>query len=129
MYGYHLWIVLSESTQESDVGTLAQKIQALRVLVSEELASLSAEPICQVNCDWVFQCSVSRNHKGGEHERLQRILAWIVDRLPGSYGLVYVRDDEDSVVSDLYSVLVIARGSVEERADVFLSPIVPTIED
>ncbi len=131
MYNYHLWIVLSESTEESDTGGLAEKIEQLRELVTERVTVQPQDPVNQVNYDWVFQCSASHNHKGDAHQRLESLLAWITEYLPGSFGLVYWNDDEDEIPenSEAFRVLVIARGGITERNDNFLSPIVPTIED
>ncbi|HET9958476.1 MAG TPA: Imm7 family immunity protein [Polyangiaceae bacterium] len=129
MYSYHLWIVLAESTQENDIGGLQDKINGLRTLLAESLDTRPEHPIIKVNCDWLFQCSVSHNHKGDAQERLESVLRWITRRLPGSYGLVYYRDDEDPREANSYRVLVVSRGGVVERTDPFLSPVVPTIED
>ena len=35
MYRFHVWVVLAESTQESDVGHLAEKIGGLRERVAQ----------------------------------------------------------------------------------------------
>ena len=129
MYTYHLWIVLAESVTEADSGRLSEKVQALRTLVAERMTPPPQSPINQINHEWVFQCSVSRNHGGQQLDRLHAVLTWICEHLPGSYGLVYLRDDEDSAFSGSYKVLVVARGRFVERRDPFLSPIVPTIED
>ncbi len=131
MYTYHLWIILSESTKESDLGSLTDKVCSLREIVSEQVTVQPENPVNQVNCDWIFQCSASHNHRGDAHQRLGNILDWIVKHLPGSFGLVYWNDNEDEEPgnSERYRVLVIARGCVHEKEDGFLSPIIPTVED
>jgi hypothetical protein len=48
---------------------------------------------------------------------------------PGSYGLLYTYDDEDFDHENVFRVYVLARGSLTERTDPFLSPFVPTVED
>jgi hypothetical protein len=129
MYTYHLWIVLAESTLESDTGCLAAKVQTLEALVAQRIGPQPRAPINQVNYDTVFQCSVSRNHRGEHWVRLCEVLSWITKELPGSYGLVYLRDDEDPDLKGAFRVLVLARGRIAEHEDPFLSPIVPMIED
>lgn len=57
---------------------------------------------------------------------------WIGTIAPGSYGLLYYWDDEDSRGAEYrnqYRVLVMTRGTVAEQADPFLSPCEPTIDD
>jgi Immunity protein 7 len=46
-----------------------------------------------------------------------------------SYGLLYTRDDEDPAHEHTFRVFVLARGTLTERADPFLSPFVPGVED
>ena len=52
--------------------------------------------------------------------------------LTGSYGLLYVLDDEDYQDGDYqneFRVWRLVRGALEERSDPFLSPFIPTVED
>jgi hypothetical protein len=48
---------------------------------------------------------------------------------PSSYGLLYTYDDEDVDHQNVFRVYLLARGSLTERSDPFLSPFVPTVED
>lgn len=47
----------------------------------------------------------------------------------GSYGLIYLYDDEAAGRENQFQVFSLSRGSVKEFSDFYLSPIVPTIED
>jgi len=62
---------------------------------------------------------------------------WVVDffrflatRAPGSYGLLFVQDEEDhrDGYADAFRVFRLARGELRELDDPFLSPRVPIIE-
>ncbi len=46
----------------------------------------------------------------------------------GSYGLLYVHDDETKINSDVFVVYKLARGKFERIVDTFLSPLIPTVE-
>ncbi|WP_158545185.1 Imm7 family immunity protein [Bremerella cremea] len=131
MYEYRLWIELSESTEESDCGQLAQKVELLKAKVSDNLKCLPINCIMQVNYATIFQCSGGANHRGAEHDKLLDVLQFLVELLPGSHGLVYWSDDENpgNSVFDGYKVLVVARGTIIEKFDPFLSPRNPTVED
>lgn len=83
----------------------------------------------------VLLFSVSTNHRSSS---LWDLLDWIVEHGPGSYGLVYVHDDEDVPTnrtpgrgegdhSNEFRVWRVAAGSLEELTDPFLSPIVPRV--
>jgi hypothetical protein len=50
----------------------------------------------------------------------------IAQAAPGSYGVMYVLDDD---VSDTWDRLVMRRGTVSREADTSLSPHIPAAED
>ena len=65
-------------------------------------------------------------------------MEWVATNGPGSYGLVYVHDDEDNAgntdygrglmdFTNVFRVWRICNGELTELADPFLSPIVPTV--
>ena len=133
MYEYHLWVVLRESTEDPDCGSLEEKAGVLRRLVGERMVGKPGPDGCiaGVNGALVFQVSGGANHRGEDHESLLAVLRHVAAELPGSYGLVYWYDDEDPGRSrfDGYRVIVVARGRLQDRYDPFLSPIVPHVED
>ncbi|HXT38297.1 MAG TPA: Imm7 family immunity protein [Chloroflexota bacterium] len=58
-------------------------------------------------------------------------LYFLYERLPGSWGLLYERDDETTAPPgpNAFRVRLLARGQIKEGTDPFLSPCRPTIED
>ena len=83
----------------------------------------------------VLQFAASRNHRAS---CIWDLMRWVAVNGAGSYGLVYVHDDEDSETntdyrrgdadySNCFRVWRILNGQVEELDDPFLSPIVPLI--
>jgi len=136
MYDYRLWIDLAESPEESDCGGLEKKAVELQLLVREKLRCKPNDCIFDVNCSKVWQCSGSANHRGSAHAALLEVLQFVIEKLPGSHGLVYWCDDErpdryESARRDDYGyrVIAIARGKMHERFDPFLSPRNPVVED
>lgn len=87
----------------------------------------------------ILQFCTSKNHRGGS--TMWDLMDWIVKHGDGSYGLVYVHDDEDGGhdspyfgrgraepdFSNVFRVWRILPGKLEELDDPFLSPIVPMI--
>lgn len=71
------------------------------------------------------------NRRRFEADALDDMLGIIARDLPGSYGLLYERDDgrTETPGPDAFTVRVMTKGNVETRLDPFLSPAVPTIED
>ncbi len=77
----------------------------------------------------VLSIAGHRNHR---YEPVIDLFRWLAVNGPGSYGLLYVWDDEDHKHGDyqnLFRVWRLARGVLEERSDPFLSPPIPTVED
>ncbi len=78
----------------------------------------------------VLSVAGHRNHRC---ETALDLFRWLAINGPGSYGLLYVRDDEDfrrgGDFGNEFRVWRLARGVLEEQDDPFLSPPIPTVED
>ncbi|PNY81769.1 Imm7 family immunity protein [Deinococcus koreensis] len=72
-----------------------------------------------------------KNHRSSYWDDIQTLLEWICREAPGSFGLLYWRDDEGDPPAEAnnFQVIVMARGELTTRFDPFLSPTIPTIED
>lgn len=66
----------------------------------------------------------SRNHSAPE---LFELLGWITSNAAGSYGVVYIRNDESTFPNE-FRIIRIAKGQQTEHVDPLLSPIYPTVE-
>jgi hypothetical protein len=88
------------------------------------------------NHNGMLQVYLSRNHRSSP---FWAMLKWIAEHGPGSYGLFYVQDDEDSAgppygraipedYNNVFRVHRIMNGRVDELADPFFGPIVPSLE-
>ena len=70
------------------------------------------------------------NHR---YEPVIDLFRWAAENLSESYGLLYVWDDEDCRgdsrdYSNMFRIWRVVQGTIDEYADPFLSPCVPTIE-
>jgi Immunity protein 7 len=73
----------------------------------------------------------------GQHNRYRNyvlnLFEWIAENSLGSYGILYLRDDENSRrdfdYSNEFRVWTLRKGILTENSDPFLSPCIPTIED
>ena len=126
MFEFHGWAVLSWG--DTSIGTDVQ-LSAIRQAID---AARSVPSIAEVatpgNDLQVVFVHGSRNHYVPSIERLYAVIA---KQAPESYGLLYVRNDEDARGLDFencFRVWRLARGECAEMADPFLSPCVPTIE-
>lgn len=70
------------------------------------------------------------NHMIQQVKEVIELFAFIGKIAIGSYGLIYMWDDEDvNGQENTFQVYRLARGCVDKMEDTFLSPVIPTIED
>ena len=62
------------------------------------------------------------------YERAIDLFRWLADNAPGSYGLLYMRDDASEYDNE-FGVLRLARGDLIETEDPLLSPYFPVVEE
>ena len=132
MYEYHGWCSLRWTAGEVDDD--AQELRGLELVASFVAQLHWPNGFCTLTPFNGKYCV----HLGGVHNTPQGVagdLNWlfnlVAQELPGSYGLLYWRDSADPAPPGLgnWHVRLLARGSVHERFDPFLSPITHTSED
>jgi hypothetical protein len=131
MYEAHGWCGLGESPEDIDDGGLDAAVAELRQRIEAVNWSSLVMDLRRVNGFWFLNLTCVTNRRRGEANFMDELIAWIAARLPGSWGLVYDRDDEmpEPHGPNRFRVRVIARGAIDERLDQFLSPARPVIED
>jgi Immunity protein 7 len=77
----------------------------------------------------VLSIAGAANHKGSGWSDIFDLLNYISKSADRSYGVIYLRDDEDPVRFNSYQVFVVKKGSIVCAVDPHLTPCVPTIED
>ncbi|TWU14723.1 hypothetical protein CA54_35920 [Symmachiella macrocystis] len=128
MFEFHGWARVQYHTHNTDSilqdrcwDNLVEYVKT----IPNELVSLNRYNMC----DSVF-VNGQHNHRS---EYVIELFQWIADNSLGSYGILYIRDDEDhSRLSDFencFRVWRLCRGTLSEHDDPFLSPAIPTVED
>lgn len=134
MYEAHLWLGLREDTYEEEFESRDVKVARLAEFVREQealgLPTMKAE-LFPLNGTYYLTVTVDANRRRDEAQWIADLIGWVASDLPGSWGLLYERDDEtpDWPGPNAFKVTVIARGTGAERFDPFLSPCNPVIED
>lgn len=127
MVEMHGWITIRETyevTDEDNLQTIVDEIN--RDLDDLECSELKPK---WMNGECCFQCSLYTNHWGGSNQDILNIYCLIAKKAIGSYGLLYVHDDESKDDCNNFVVYKLARGKVDRIADTLLSPYIPTVED
>ncbi|TCB93374.1 hypothetical protein E0H26_22795 [Micromonospora zingiberis] len=132
MYELHGWCRLSQTTEESDTGQLDAIVDELTELVAGlEFPTNVLAQVTVLNGEYYLLLHGVANRRRDEAAGMSQVLQFVVRRLPGSYGLLYEKDEDmpDPPGPNAFRVHVMARGEINERLDPFLSPIRPVIED
>ena len=130
MVELHGWITFRETSaaswnEEENICSLVEKIR-------DEIAGLSwfKPEVKAQNGVWFAEFTIFCNRITPEVNEVFELYKKIGQIAEGSYGLIYLYDDEDvHGKANQFQVFLLARGKVTEKKDVFLSPIIPTIED
>lgn len=131
MYEFHGWFGLAETTEEADDGGLAQAVSELTAQVDALDWKTSEASVVLLNGQHFLRLTGLVNRRRDEADDVERLLGFVADRLPGSWGLLYERSDDMPTPPGpgAFRVRVVARGQVREQLDPFLSPVQPNIED
>lgn len=128
MVEMHGWITIRETYEVMDD---ADNIHAIVDDINRNLDELGYPDLKPkwINGECFFQCALSTNHWGEQNQDILNIYYLIAKKAVGSYGLLYVHDDESETDSNVFVVYKLARGKVERTVDTLLSPYIPTVED
>ncbi len=133
MFEFHGWInIRPDDTDDPDWDVLRERQRALSDEVDQRVKEI----------EWCFGVfTVHRGLNGQDHlvatgfanhrkTNVVELFEWIASRQPHSYGLLHIRDDEDSARGhgNDFRVFAVARGTIREATETLLSPCIPTIE-
>ncbi len=126
MFHVHGWVEILKTTDgDEDRRELEAVVDHFRG-VAQELGLADRVDIVGVGGSYILRLTLVQNRDRGDLDRCRELVEDLAATAPGSYGVVYVRDDEQS--GDMRR-LVVRRGHAMLVADDVLSPLVPTIED
>jgi hypothetical protein len=133
MYEFFGWFSLNHTTTgEGDDPEVVQATAArLAPFLDPDAWPTSSAELRWHNGELYLVLSGLVNRRRFEAEAIDAMLDIISRDLPGSYGLLYERDDErtDPPGPDAFAVRRMAKGVITNRLDALLSPTIPTIED
>jgi hypothetical protein len=131
VFEYHGWLIIRAAPHETDTDyrDVHAAVDFLKDLVEVDAGAPGLRDIRWVNGSPQYHFGGFRNRSDGVYRSALESVERVLERAPGSYGVIYYWDDEDPVHPNEFRVLVVRRGKITEHADTFLSPVVPTIED
>lgn len=127
MVEVHGWITIRETYEATD----EQNIEVILKKINDEIKKLNYSnlQIRRINGECFIEMLACTNHMSLDVKELFSFFEIVGKVAKGSYGLLYVHNDEDKDNYKSFMVHRLARGKVDIYKDVLLSPIVPVIED
>jgi hypothetical protein len=130
MVNYHGWIKIAYSTDgENEDKLRGNVINTISSRVREIDADNRILVLKVLNGDFQVTLAGYTNHWSIDVDEAIGLFELIRDLAEGSYGLLYVWNDEDDNYYNQYRVLRLARGELKWFDDPFLSPCNPVIEE
>ena len=129
MVELHGWITLRETgkasiDEEENICVLIEKVRTEIDKLSWFKPDVNAQ-----NGEWFIEFTIFCNRINPQVMEAFHIFEKIGQIAKGSYGLIYLYNDEDTNgKSNAFQVFSMSRGKVYEREDTFLSPIIPILE-
>jgi len=127
MVGHLLERILQVDDEESHLDEILNtiNIEITKIGIDDNLLRINYN-------NWGASLTATRftNHFSSDIDEIINLFKKIAEIAPGSYGLLYLHDDENrNGLDNIFQVLVLSRGTVTWREDTFLSPYIPTVED
>lgn len=127
MVELHGWITLRETYKAVDEDNIEEIIKRIQEEIDKiEYPKLQ---IRAINGEFFIDFSLYTNHLSGGVKDLIAFFETVGKIAEGSYGLLYLLNDEDKENCNHFVVHRLARGKVEIYRDKLLSPMIPTVED
>jgi hypothetical protein len=134
MISYHGWAEIRESTQEIDDDHLAEIVAQIQQYIDKVRWGNAFIDVRYANGIPFLSLHGCNNHKwggykDGNYDNMLDIFKLIGNIAQGSFGLLYIIDDEEEGFYNECQVFILKRGKLEKVKDPFFSPIIPTVED
>ena len=132
MFEFHGWITLRdvftcEMEENDNFDAIADEF---RIELEKMDWCNGFHDIRIVNGEYQMIISGFLNHRSQEVDDLFDLYEKISKKAIGSYGLLYIHDDEDKSGNDNnFIVYSIAKGKIQKHIDTYLSPFIGTVEE
>lgn len=130
MYQYHGWAVVLESTGDETSNEKEINIfESIKKFVEDLQPNVDVLEMRAINGQYHLWMTGLWNREPSSRFNPVEIMKNIGNLAPGSYGMLYVFNDEHPKFFNEFKVYVLSRGTIEEKDDPFLSPLIPVVAD
>lgn len=133
MYQFHGWITLVPSIDTDDYDMsdeieIAQKVKEFIKKITNDWGN-SLLKLHTVNAHFYVIIAGCTNHRREEIDDVFELFKYVGKIASGSYGLLYIRDNEDQNGFDNeFQVFALRKGLLTQHKDKILSPCIPIID-
>lgn len=129
MIELHGWLTIVETYADEDL-LHEDEIRQIQQKVKRILANNTCGLEIQfVNGTPFLNTLLCANHRTAEVDEIIKTYTMISETASGSYGVIYIRDDEDKTYNNEFQIYLFKRGKWEHKIDAEFSPCIPTLED
>lgn len=129
MVELHGWLTIIETYQNEDLIP-----QSELDAIMQQISDLIHTNTCGIKLQYAngtafLNTLFCSNHRGEEVDEIIEIYTRISAIASGSYGVIYLRDDEDAMHHNAMQVYTFKRGRCIYQTDNCFSPCIPMVED
>ncbi|HAJ97500.1 MAG TPA: hypothetical protein DCO72_07170 [Ruminococcus sp.] len=129
MIELHGWLSVSETFRDEDLFS-QEELDSIILKVKEIIFNSN----CGIDLQYMngipyINTAFFPNHRTKEVDNIIEIYQNISKIATGSFGIIYLRDDEDKLYYNQFQVYVFKKGNCTFKIDTDFSPCIPTIEN
>lgn len=129
MVELHGWLSIWETYEDEDLlppEEIDEITRKVKEIISDSNCGIELK---YINGTPFVNTLICSNHRTPEVDDVIEVYKSISKTATGSYGVIYLRDDEDTVHFNEFQIYVFKKGTCSQRADEDFSPCIPTIEE
>lgn len=129
MVELHGWLTIVDTYADEDLlpeEELKEIQQKVKMILEQNSCGLKIQ---YANGTPYLNTLFSANHRTVEVDEIIKTYRMISETAQGSYGVIYIWDDEDKNYDNDFQVYLFKRGKWEHKIDADFSPCIPALED
>lgn len=123
------WLSISETYKDEDLYSREDLESIMRDVKAIISHSQSGIELKYMNGTPFLSTAHASNHRTKEVDAIIETYKSVAKTATGSYGVIYLRDDEDKAHNNEFQKFVFKRGCCTAVKDTDFSPCIPVIED
>ena len=129
MLELHGWLTISETYKDEDKYT-DEALEDIMRQVNRIIENSGTQLTLQyMNGTSFLTALLYANHRTKETDTIIETYKSVAKAATGSYGIIYLRDDEDTRHYNEFQIFIFKKGECIYKTDDVFSPCIPTIED